>query len=106
MNRVVSARERRTAVAWAVVCGLWVPPVNAQTEGSTAEDTGVSPQLWVDYNPTVPVASTVSLFGDIGLRSELESDTWWRVVVRPGGAGLSRHRCLSVRRNRQFLHVQ
>ena len=82
MSRVVHARERRTAVAWAVVCGLWVPPVNAQVEGST--DTGVSPQLWADYNPTVPVASTVDLFGDIGLRSELESDAWWRVVVRPG----------------------
>ncbi len=66
----------RRAVA---VGALLYITIGAQT--STAQET--SKQLWVDYDPSWWVANKVELFGDVGLRREIESDGWWRLVVRP-----------------------
>jgi len=54
-------------------------PASAQLH---AEDE-VSPQLWVDYNPAWRVAPRIDVFGDVGARTELGSQGWWRFVVRP-----------------------
>jgi len=43
----------------------------------------VSPQIWVDYNPSVFLTPKLNLYGDLGYRTELESGGWWRLVVRP-----------------------
>jgi hypothetical protein len=65
-----------------VAAGLvvWSPgPAAAQLQ---AEDE-VSPQLWVDYNPSWQVGPRVDVFGDVSARTELGSQGWWRFVVRP-----------------------
>ncbi len=41
------------------------------------------PQLWVDYNPSHPFTPRLDLYGDVGVRTEIESGGWWRFVVRP-----------------------
>jgi hypothetical protein len=43
----------------------------------------ISPQLWVDYNPSWRLGDKVDLYGDLGVRSELESGGWWRFILRP-----------------------
>ncbi len=43
----------------------------------------VSPQIWVDYNPSVFLTPKLNLYGDLGYRTELQSGGWWRLVVRP-----------------------
>ena len=65
--------------ALAVTAMLFVT-LGAQT--ATAQET--SKQLWGDYNPSWAVSDRVDVFGDVGLRSEIENDGWWRLVVRPG----------------------
>jgi hypothetical protein len=42
-----------------------------------------SEQIWVDYNPSRSISKNARLFGDVGLRGDLERSGWWRVVVRP-----------------------
>ena len=44
----------------------------------------VSPQIWLDYNPSFPLQDDLVLYGDVGIRWELESAGWWRLVIRPG----------------------
>jgi hypothetical protein len=56
---------------------LWAAPAAGQSENV------VSPQLWVDYNPSWRVTSRFEIYGDLGARTELESGGWWRFVVRP-----------------------
>lgn len=60
---------------------LMIKPVGAQ---SLSE---VSKQIWVDVNPAYHFDKDFRLFGDVGLRSELEDDAWWRLVVRPSAGG-------------------
>lgn len=71
----------RTVVIAIVLCGvIWRP------ESAAAQD-DVSPQLWLDYNPRFIWPSAFEVYGDIGVRTELESNGWGRVVVRPGVRG-------------------
>jgi hypothetical protein len=42
-----------------------------------------SEQIWVDYNPSRSISKNAKLFGDLGLRGDLERSGWWRLVVRP-----------------------
>ena len=57
----------------------------AQEEPEEPEEpeTEVSPQLWVDYNPSVLLTPKLNLFGALGYRTELQSSGWWRLVIRP-----------------------
>lgn len=43
----------------------------------------VSPQIWLDFNPSHRLSPKVDLFGDTGIRWEMESDGWLRLVLRP-----------------------
>lgn len=56
-------------------------PVGAQ---SLSE---VSKQIWVDVNPFYHFDKNFRLFGDVGVRTELEDNAWWRLVVRPSVGG-------------------
>ncbi|MCZ6917287.1 MAG: DUF2490 domain-containing protein [Gemmatimonadetes bacterium] len=56
---------------------LWAAPAAGQSENV------VSPQLWVDYNPSWRVTPRFEIYGDVGARTELESGGWRRFVVRP-----------------------
>lgn len=56
----------------------------AQQEVPPFEFNDVSPQLWLDYVPSVFLKENLELYGDIGVRWEIESSGWWRLVVRPG----------------------
>lgn len=51
--------------------------VNAQSGES------VSKQIWIDVNPHYHLNSSSKIYGDIGVRRELEKSGWWRLVVRP-----------------------
>ena len=58
----------------------WSPgPAAAQFQG----DDDISPQLWLDYNPSWQVGPRVNVYGDVAARTELGSQGWWRFVVRP-----------------------
>ena len=57
-------------------------PLSAQ-----GQDDGVSEQLWLDYNPRWVLPSNLELFGDVGARTELGTQGWGRLVVRPGVRG-------------------
>ncbi len=56
--------------------------INAQDE-----DGDVSEQIWLDYNPIWALPSSLELYGDLGVRTELGQRGWGRVVVRPGIRG-------------------
>ena len=47
---------------------------------ATAE---TSEQIWIDFNPSLWPSENVELFGDIGARTEIGDDAWWRFVLRP-----------------------
>lgn len=64
---------------------LMIKPVGAQ---SLLE---VSKQIWFDVNPAYHFDKDFRLFGDVGLRTELEDDAWWRLVVRPSVGGKLGH---------------
>ncbi len=57
------------------------------TQSLSAQDDGVSEQLWLDYNPRWVFPSNLELFGDLGYRSELGDQEWSRLVVRPSVQG-------------------
>ncbi len=81
---MISARARSMVSRFALVVaelGATAPPTPASAQDE------VSSQLWLDYNPRVIWPSSVELYGDIGLRTELESNGWGRLVVRPGVRG-------------------
>jgi hypothetical protein len=42
----------------------------------------VSPQIWVDYNPSVFLTPKLNLYGDVGYRTELQSVGYWRLLLR------------------------
>lgn len=52
-------------------------------EGEAEQESEVSPQIWVDYNPAKRLTERWELYGDAGLRTELQSGGWFRIVVRP-----------------------
>lgn len=43
----------------------------------------VSPQIWFDYNPSHPLSPKVDIFGNAGVRWEMENDGWLRLVLSP-----------------------
>lgn len=51
------------------------------------ERSGVSEQLWVDYNPRWTDRKQREIFGDIGFRTLLGDNQWVRFVARPGVRG-------------------
>ncbi len=57
-------------------------PISAQDD-----DGDVSEQIWLDYNPVWALSSSLELYGDIGVRTELRERGWGRVVVRPSVRG-------------------
>jgi hypothetical protein len=67
---------------------LWAPAAFAQEEPEPEEpeepdvETEVSPQIWVDYNPSIYLTPKLNLFGDVGFRTELQSGGWWRLLLR------------------------
>ena len=52
-----------------------------------AQEDEVSTQLWLDYNPRWTWPSGLELYGQLGVRSELEQSGWGRIVVVPGVRG-------------------
>jgi len=52
-----------------------------------AQDDDVSEQIWLDYNPIWALASSLELYGDVGVRTELRERGWGRVIVRPSIRG-------------------
>ncbi len=52
-----------------------------------AQDDDVSTQIWMDYNARWTWPSGLELYGDVGLRTELERTGWGRFVLRPGVRG-------------------
>ncbi len=66
--------------------GLLIPGMVAWSTG-LAQDLptdDASTQLWLDYDPIISLSEKGELFGDLGVRSELESTGWGRLVFRPG----------------------
>lgn len=43
----------------------------------------ISKQIWIDFNPDYYLNPHAEIFGDVGVRRELENKGWWRLVVRP-----------------------
>lgn len=46
-------------------------------------NTDISKQIWIDVNPSYFGYSGLELFGDAGVRWEVENDGWMRLVMRP-----------------------
>ena len=44
-------------------------------------------QLWVDFNPSYYIDKDFRIFGDVGIRTELEDNAWRKIVVRPSVGG-------------------
>ncbi len=64
--------------------GLLVLAIAGTPTGLAHGQSGISPQIWVDYNPIIPLSENSQIRGDVGLRWELESNGWWRFILRPG----------------------
>lgn len=65
------------------IAALLLPTCLSAQEGEPEEEDNVSPQIWVDYNPSRPFSERWEAYGDIGFRTELESNGWVRFVLRP-----------------------
>ena len=63
----------RAMVGVAGILLLILPEVRANT----------SEQIWIDYNPSWWPKENLEVFGDVGVRTELDNDDWWMLVVRP-----------------------
>ena len=56
--------------------------------GALQAQDDISGQIWLDYNPRIDLEGNLSLYGDIGVRTELEPSGWGRFILRPGLRGL------------------
>jgi len=63
-----------------VSLALFLPLSGAHAQDEAGD---VGPQLWLDYNPSYSLTPKLDLYGDVGVRTEIGSSSWWRVVVRP-----------------------
>jgi hypothetical protein len=63
------------------ILGVAFSTLPACLGGQSQDD--VTSQIWVDYNPSWQASPTLEVYGDIGVRTELASDRWWRFAVRP-----------------------
>ena len=70
---------RDFALCVGIALAVLLPPRGARAQDEAGD---IVPQLWIDYNPSHPLTSKLDLYGDIGLRTELESGGWWRFVLR------------------------
>ena len=61
------------------LCMFLFLPLTAAAQSSA----DISKQIWIDVNPHYYLNSESKVYGDIGLRRELENSGWWRLVVRP-----------------------
>ncbi len=64
--------------------GLFVLAITGASNRLARGQSEISPQIWVDYNPIIPLSEKSERRGDVGLRWELESNGWWRFILRPG----------------------
>ena len=55
--------------------------VESRLLAQSGED--ISKQIWIDFNPTYITKPGLEFFGDVGARTEIEDNGWWRLVVRP-----------------------
>ena len=83
IRRAPLSRACRVVAAAVTLSALTAPAVVGQAEPEVELERTVSPQIWVDYNPSVFLSPKVNLYGDIGFRTELQSEGWWRLVIRP-----------------------
>jgi hypothetical protein len=44
---------------------------------------GIRKQIWIDMNPHYYLNPKTKIYGDLGVRREVEKSGWWRLVVRP-----------------------
>ena len=72
-------KEVGVAIAIALLTLVGPHPAAAQDE--------VSSQIWLDYNPRLIWPSAFEVYGDVGVRTELENNGWGRLVVRPAVRG-------------------
>ncbi len=79
MNRSAFRAARLAFLSLTLAVWAFATPVHAQDDVST--------QIWVDYNPRWSWPSGLQLYGDLGVRTELDRNGWGRVVVRPGLRG-------------------
>ena len=61
------------------ICILLLSPAVSYTQSSA----DISKQLWLDFNPQYYLNSGSKIYGDVGVRREIEKSGWWRLVVRP-----------------------
>ena len=48
-----------------------------------SQDSDIDEQLWLDVNPAYFFNPDLKLYGDIGVRTQLDAEDWWRLVIRP-----------------------
>ena len=80
---MIARRVRSTAFGILTIAAC---VVLARPDVAFAQDE-VRRQIWLDYNPRVIWLSGFEAYGDIGVRTELNSRGWTRLVVRPGVRG-------------------
>ena len=61
---------------FSIICGIF-----NFIEAQSNDD--VSKQIWIDVNPSYTGYPGLELFGDAGVRWEIENDGWMRMVLRP-----------------------
>ncbi len=64
-----------------IIIFLIAESANAQSLSKTSD------QVWIDYNASYYFDKDFRFFGDVGLRTELEENAWWKIVVRPSIGG-------------------
>ena len=70
-------RMMRPILLGSLLMGIIASPVLSQSDG------GVTEQVWADFNPAYFFNPHTKIYGDAGLRWEINTDDWWRLVVRP-----------------------
>jgi hypothetical protein len=79
----MGAKDNLLHIIALIVC-LLVLSTKSVSSQSLSE---VSKQIWIDANPAYFLDKDFKIFGDLGVRTELEDDAWWRLVIRPGVGG-------------------
>jgi hypothetical protein len=61
-----------------ILCLLFLFPLIAGAQSSG----DISKQIWIDVNPHYYLNPNSKIYGDMGVRREVENNGWWRLVVR------------------------
>ena len=55
----------------------------APGQAAGQDESDVVTEIWLDYNPSYSLSPRADAYGDIAVRTQADSEGWWRFILRP-----------------------